>query len=387
MPDEAQKNIFFSIQKWTVMEDVQILEAVERYIRGEMKPDERVYFEQLRKTNAEIDQLVVEHTLFVHQMNELSALRSFKTSLQDIHTDLAEKGQINSERLKGKAKVVYLWKRYKRVAAIAASIAGITTLGVMSFINVLSPKADILKVQELGMKVEQLENNSRAIHKQLNDVRSDIKSKIEPGVELKGGGSGFMIDAKGYLVTNAHILKNGRNIIVVNNKGDQFKATIVKIDTEKDIAVLKIMDKDYKQLPVIPYSIRKMSTDIAEPIFTLGYPRNEIVYGEGYLSAKTGFKGDTLSCQLGIAANPGNSGGPVFNHSGEIIGILSTKEIQAEGVAFAIQSRYLHSVLNELKKDTSYQELSLPTKSKIASISHVQQVKRIEDYIFMIRSY
>ena len=75
----------------------------------------------------------------------------------------------------------------------------------------------------------------------------------------------------------------------------------------------------------------KTSSDIAEPIFTLGYPRDEIVYGEGYLSAKSGYKGDTLSCQISVAANPGNSGGPVFNHDGEVIGILSAKETEAEG--------------------------------------------------------
>jgi S1-C subfamily serine protease len=369
------------------MEDIKILEAVERYIRGDMRPDERVYFEQLRKTNADIDQLVVEHTLFLHQMNELSELKSYKSSLNETHTHLAENGLINSEKLKGKAKVVYLWKRYKRVAAIAASIAGITTLSVIAFLNVLSPKADILKVQELGIKVERLESNNRAIHKQLNDVRSDIKSKIDPSVEMKGGGTGFMIDANGYLVTNAHVLKDGKNIIVVNNKGEQFKAEIAKIDLAKDIAILKIKDEDFKQFGAIPYGISKMSTDIAEPIYTLGYPRNEIVYGEGYLSAKTGFKGDTLSCQIGIAANPGNSGGPVFNTHGEVIGILSTKELQVEGVAFAIQSKYIYSAISELKEDTAYKGISLPAKSKISSLGQVQQVKKISDYVFMIRSY
>ena len=84
-------------------------------------------------------------------------------------------------------------------------------------------------------------------------------------------------------------------------------------------------------MKIIVAGTSKSSTDVAEPIYTMGFPRNEIVYSEGYLSAKTGFKGDTLSCQLGIAANPGNSGGPVFNHDGEVIGILSTKEAEAEG--------------------------------------------------------
>ena len=88
------------------MEDIKMLETVERYIRGEMRPDERVHFEHLRKTNPEVDQMVVEHTLFIHQMNEVGELRKFKSGLNEIHTDLAERGLINSDRLKGKAKVI-----------------------------------------------------------------------------------------------------------------------------------------------------------------------------------------------------------------------------------------------------------------------------------------
>ena len=96
------------------MDDIKILAAVERYIRGEMKPDERLQFENLRKTNAEVDQLVVEHTLFLQQINQFGERKNFRSSLNEVHTDLTEQGKIDSMRLKGKSKVVYLWKRYKK---------------------------------------------------------------------------------------------------------------------------------------------------------------------------------------------------------------------------------------------------------------------------------
>ncbi|WP_163202633.1 trypsin-like peptidase domain-containing protein, partial [Citrobacter koseri] len=72
-----------------------------------------------------------------------------------------------------------------------------------------------------------------------------------------------------------------------------------------------------------PYIIRKSNADLGEEIFTLGYPRNEVVYGMGYLSAKSGYNGDTLSYQIQMSVNPGNSGAPVFNKVGDIIGVLS----------------------------------------------------------------
>jgi S1-C subfamily serine protease len=364
------------------MNDIKILDTVERYIRGEMKPDERLQFENLRKTNADIDQLVVEHTLFLQQLNHFGERKTLRSSLNDIHTDLTEKGKIDSMKLQGKAKVIYLWKRYKRVAAIAAVFAGFTTLGITAIVNTFSPKADNAKLTELSRDVQDIRKIQNA---QGNEVKT-LKNKISTAPKIfKAGGSGFIIDGKGYLVTNAHIIRNSKNIVVINNKGEQFRAVVAKIFTDKDIAILRIEDESFKPLGALPYGIRKSTTDVAEPIYTLGFPRNEIVYSEGYLSAKTGFNGDTLSCQLGIAANRGNSGGPVFNHDGEVIGVISTKEMEAEGVAFAVQSKFIYAAIDELKKDTSYQALKVSSKSLLRGMDKKQQVKKIQDFVFMVK--
>jgi S1-C subfamily serine protease len=367
------------------MEDLQMLEAVERYIRGEMKPDERVYFEQLRKTNPEVDQLVVEHTMFIHQMNELGERRKFRSALNDAHTDLAEKGLIDSARLTGNAKLVYLWKKYKRVAAIAASIAGITTITISLLVWSLSPKPD-QKIQDLSRDLENVKKEQRVQKAAVNNLQNNINTQFNPIIAYKSGGSGFMIDGKGLLVTNLHVVRNARNIAVQNRKGETFKARVVFTDVQKDIAVLKVDDDNFKPLGTIPYNISKASTDLAEPIFTLGYPRDSIVYGQGYMSANTGFNGDSLSCQIAIAANPGNSGGPVLNRNGEVIGILSTRQVSAEGVVFAIQSKYIHNVLNELKKkDTSYLKVKTPASTSLKGLDRTHQVKKMEDYVFMVK--
>ena len=365
------------------MNDIKVLETVERYIRGEMKPDERLQFENLRKTNPEIDQLVVEHTLFLQQLNHFGERKSFKSSLNDIHTNLTEQGKIDSMRLKGKAKVVYLWKRYRRVAAIAASIAGITTLTISALIWAVSPKPNN-NVQDLNRDIVAIKMEQQTQKAAVNTLKDQINTE-KKNIQFKSGGSGFLIDGKGYLVTNAHIIRKSKNIAVFNNKGEEFEAVVLKTDDAKDIAILKIVDKAFKPIASLPYGISKTSSDVAEPIYTLGYPRNDIVYSEGYLSAVTGFNGDTLSCQLGIAANRGNSGGPVFNHNGEVIGILSTKEIEAEGVAFAIQSKYIFDAIDQLKKDTIYQSLKLSVKSSVRGMDKQQQVKKIQDYVFMVK--
>lgn len=363
--------------------ELMILDAVERYIRGEMNPDERLHFENLRKTNSEIDQLVVEHTLFLQQMNRFGEWKKFHATLHDVHTDLAQQGKIKADKLKGKAKVVYIWNKYKRVAAIAASIAGVTALTISSLIWSISPKPDNKKLQDLSRDLQMVKAEQRSQKNVVNNLKNQMT--VDPAIPFKSGGSGFLIDGKGLLVTNAHVVKNAQHIAVQNKAGVSFNAAVIFIDAEKDLAILKIEDSAFKPLATIPYSISKSSADLASPIFTLGYPRDEIVYGEGYLSAKTGFNGDTLSCQISIPANPGNSGGPVLNGDGEIVGILSTRETTAEGVVFALEAKHIYNALNELKKDTSFQRVKLNYKSSIAGMERTQQVKKVEDYVFMVK--
>ena len=367
--------------------DIMILDAVERYIRGEMNPDERLYFENLRKTSSEIDQLVVEHTLFLQQINQFGETKNFKSVLQGVHTNLAEQGKIASDKLRGKAKVVYLWKRYRRVSAIAASIAGVTAIMISALVNSLSPKQDNQKLTDLSRELDKVKIEASRTKSDVNTLKEKINAvpaNTKP-IEFKSGGTGFLINGRGLMITNAHIVRNSKNIRVFNVKGEQFSAIVVRLDVPRDVAIIKIDDAQFKPSSSLPYGISKISSDIAEPIFTLGFPRDEIVYGEGYMSAKTGFKGDTLSCQIAVPANPGNSGGPVFNHNGEVIGILSSKETGAESTVFAIQAKYIYKVMDELKKNPLYENVKISTKSSVDKLDKVQQVKKIQDCIFMVK--
>jgi S1-C subfamily serine protease len=120
----------------------------------------------------------------------------------------------------------------------------------------------------------------------------------------------------------------------------------------------------------------------------MGFPRNEIVYGEGYLSARTGHNGDTLSCQITVPSNPGNSGGPVFNQNGEVIGILSSKEIKTEGAVFAVQAKYIYKAIDEIKKgNDEYKNVKISSKSGLTGLTRKQQAQKIENFVFMVKGY
>lgn len=364
------------------MSDLNMLEHVERYIKGEMNPDERVQFEQLRKSNAEVDQLVVEHTFFLQQINRFGEWKKFRSLLQLVHTDLAEKGSILSSRLSGKARVIYLYNRYKRVGSIAASIALITTLSISALVWTLSPSSPRSQFEELNKKYTQLEYKSR---KQASEIDRIKKSNNVPvDMPFTTGGTGFIIDPKGYLVTNAHVVSGARNIAIQNNRGE-YLVEVVHIDKNRDIAILRITDDGFKRYGSLPYSISKRAGQLADPIFTLGYPRNEVVYSQGYLSARTGYDGDTLSCQIEISANRGNSGSPIINRRGEVIGILNGRQTNAEGFAFAVQGKYIHQISDSIRKADPLRAIRLTSRSSIAGLERNEQVRRIQDYIYMVK--
>jgi S1-C subfamily serine protease len=367
------------------MEDAMLLEAIERYLSGAMTSGEKQEFELLRKNTPEVDQMVVEHKLFLHQMDHYAAHRSLKQALHESHSRLLDKGEINEGgEVSTKGKLVQLWNKYRRVTGIAASIACVTALIISGLVNAFTPRVeDSRRIQELGRVVEQIKQNQQAQGSKLNEV----ESKIPGDAVLRGGGSAFLIDAKGFLVTNAHVVKGAKAVLVVNNK-KEYSAKVIFSDPDKDLAILKIDDKDFKAYSKLPYGIKKGNADLGEELFTMGYPRNDIVYNMGYLSARSGYEGDTATFQVSLSANPGNSGGPVFNRNGEIIGVISTREKQSEGVVFAIKSKGIYKLVDELRKaDTTVRKIKIPSGTSLKGVDRTQQISEIEDCVFLVNVY
>ena len=363
------------------MDDILLLDTIERYKNGEMTSQESTFFEELRKNNPEIDQLVVEHNFFVAEVEKFGAQKSFKHTLYEVEAKMFDEGLITRPILTGGAQIVQVWNKYKRVASLAAGIAGIVsvlTIGLASIFN----KTTNPDIDKLSRKVENLEKGQNKTVNELNEVKGKI-NKIDPNALPKSGGTGFLIDGKGYIITNAHVLK-GKTIIASNTKGEQFVATICTKDIERDIAILKIEDNDFKPNATLPYGFSK-KVNLAAPVFTMGFPKDEIVYGEGYLSSETGYKSDTLSYQIAISAEHGNSGSPVLNKHGDVIGILTDKS--NGGAVFAIKSMYIFSATENLKNDTKHSSIKLSTTNSIKNLNREEQVKKVNNCVFLIKSY
>jgi serine protease Do len=388
MFNAVKEVILCRLQKqYTVMEEMQLLDAVERYLANEMPAKERDFFEQLRKTNPEVDQLVVEHSMFLQQMDRFSDWKQYKSTLNEVHSHLLDTGSIKAKA--PKATVVQLWKKYQRVVAVAASIAGITALTISAIVYYFAPKP-ASEIRLLSQELDKVKMSQQRTDQKVNAALMEKSAPYRPIANPKSGGTGFLIDGKGYLVTSAHIVADADSVYIQNIKGDYFKVTTLHINKQTDIAVLKIVDSRYQPIKSLPYALQKNTADLGEEVFTMGFPRpsSEIVYNKGYLSAKTGYNGDTTTYQLAISANPGNSGGPIFNHSGEVIGILSGKQTTAEGVIFSSRTKNIYTALHEIKKDSTNEDrIKLLLPSSIKGLDRVQQIKKIEDCMFMVIRY
>ena len=93
-----------------------------------------------------------------------------------------------------------------------------------------------------------------------------------------------------------------------------------------------------------------------------------------------------MSSQITISANPGNSGGPVLNKNGELIGILNARQTSADGVVFAIKTKHILRTLEDLKRtDTNFASMKIPATSTLRGLERTKQVEKMSECVYMVK--
>jgi len=184
------------------------------------------------------------------------------------------------------------------------------------------------------------------------DFSGIIEQEIKGVVTIKtdvSQGSGFLITDDGYVITNAHVLVGARlaNIYTYDNK--VYPADFIGYDSEMDLALLKI-EGDFDELEFGDSD----EVRIGEKVLALGNPFGlSFTATEGIISAMDRKGNNELPYyfQTDVSLNPGNSGGPLINTDGEVIGINNFKVAGAEGLGFALESNYAFDTINQIAED------------------------------------
>ena len=370
------------------MEDTLLIDAIERFVNGEMSKQEVIYFEDLRKKNPELDQAVVDQMYFLNQLTAFGDKKALKHDLQEVEAKLEGQGFLTRSNKNETSKVVSLWKKYKRTIAVAASIAGLVSFFIATLLNTVTNQNESQETVLLSAKIVEQDKKQKLIEDKVEALAAAAPIEVKLRIDSKFRATGFMIDAtNNYIVTNAHVVSQAKNhLIIENNKGEQYTARTVYVNNQYDMAIIQVTDKSFQKMPTLPYSIRKKNADLGEQIFVLGFPKNEIVYTEGYVSAKNGYMMDTSYCQLVTIANVGNSGSPVINKDGELIGVISSRETNEADVVFAIKAENIIRAAEYAKSvDTTNNIRISSSSSKLKGMDRKTQIKKTEDYVFMIK--
>lgn len=362
------------------MRENQLLETIDRYLSGDMTAEERTQFEALREKDASVETKLAEHKHFTGLLKQYNERHILESRLNAIHDEI-DVHTLKHDLLEHPSLVIRLWRNHHSKISVAASIAIFATLVTLFFTGYLTNQDP--RYQQLVNKVNKVENSTKALEAKTNNL---IRGR-GPVISANFRGTGFALTGNGYIVTNYHVIDGADSVYVQNADGESFRTKIIYPDPQNDIAVLQITDTAFTSLATVPYSFKRLTSDLGENVFTLGYPGENEKYGPGALTSNSGFHGDTAQYEVYIPVNPGNSGGPLLDDKGNLIGVINGKQTQTVGAAFAMKSTHLIKAIQGIPADSLSKALTLNTKNTLAGLSRTQQIKKLRNYVFMVKVY
>jgi S1-C subfamily serine protease len=205
-------------------------------------------------------------------------------------------------------------------------------------------------------------------------------------------GSGFLFGSENYVITNYHVVKGLKSIKVKFLGGEIIEATVASVDENNDVAFLKLSKSP--QMPSSNIRIGNSSkVRLGDKIFTIGYPATNILgmspkYSEGVVNSIKGLRDNPAFFQISVPIQPGNSGGPLFNEQGEVVGI-TTSSLDAglardamgatpQNVNYAVKSAFIRNLMPTIPEIMLANKgiVVVPNEPENSLSSFIDRVKR-----------
>lgn len=287
----------------------------------------------------------------------------------------------------------YYVKKYSRLAGkdrtgeIVAHVEETATDGIFYFTHNRRPGRGVL-ITDGYMEVTFKRGVTVTLIKSY--PKSNTSVQRDNTVEWFGNGSGILVSELGYVITNEHVINSAQDIEVeiASSQGTQnFEAEVLEIDEVNDLAIIKLSQFDLFEDEKLPYKVDTTTSDVGTKVYAFGYPHafvmgKEVKVTDGIISSKSGFRGDTTSYQISAPIQGGNSGGPLFDEFGNLIGVNSSglsKDI-VDNVGYSIKIKHAVNLI-----ERAGLPIELPTSREIATMPLTQQVKEISKCVVLIK--
>ena len=199
----------------------------------------------------------------------------------------------------------------------------------------------------------------------------------------------------GYFITNYHVYGERKYALAKGLNNDIYHAYYVAGDEANDLAIFQIRDSKFKGFGNITYNIAKQTAEIGEEVWTIGFPLTSVLgdeakYTKGEISALSGTSGDgsniktndTRFYQITTPITYGNSGGPLFDEAGNLIGITSSGWNNLNNVNYAIKSHFLFTLLESAGLNNV-----APNRNLLEGKKQKEQIKLVKPFIFQVITY
>lgn len=236
-------------------------------------------------------------------------------------------------------------------SSLENQISGLETESNSKFTEISETILDVEKeLENLGSQIENVDQEFAELKTSTSaDFSGIVEDVIKSVVTIRtdvSQGTGFVVAEEGYIVTNAHVIENAEAASIITYDGESHKVSLIGTDKLMDVALLRI-NENYEELKLSDSE----EVQIGEKVIAIGNPLGlQFSVTEGIVSAKDREGSNEIGAyiQTDAALNPGNSGGPLINKKGEVIGINNFKVREGENLGFALESNYLKESINDI---------------------------------------
>ena len=324
------------------------------YLSGEMPEDEKPIFEERLTQDAMLHAEFDEYRMLSEEISEAAEYDEFQQKLGEVHRELYPGRQL-----------IFLRPKFLWITGAAASIV-LIFLFMNPFDTVRKGKAMQEDHEYHELASEEESTNMVKVDTGSEDggkltginpekiTERELCDSLMAQVPKRPYGTSFMISNNGYFLTSKHLVKN-KNIVVLQHRETKktFEAEVVYRDSLLDFAILKCHDAVAGQFDAVPFKFYRHELNLGDVVFTLGYPKSDIVYTKGDVSSETGFKSDSNYIEISMPANPGFSGAPLLTADGYLAGIITANNSNKQSVTYVLKHDYILEKIEALSKNDS----------------------------------